>query len=56
MRVEIDVPREVYCPRCNARMRPASTPKSFRWYKCDPCGLTHRHWRRFEWVHFKQQR
>ena len=55
MRVERDVPREVLCPSCGARMRPASTPKSFRWFKCDSCGLTHRHWRRFEWVPFQPQ-
>jgi|GEM_PF-4169963 len=56
MRVEKSVPREVYCPRCGGQMRPTSTPKSFRWFKCLACGQTHRLWRQFEWVAFRAPR
>ncbi|MHC4563553.1 MAG: transposase family protein [Planctomycetota bacterium] len=55
MRIEKSVPREVYCPRCGTRMKPSSTPKSFRWFKCKNCGRTHRLWRRFEWVSIREQ-
>ena len=50
MRVEVNVPRDLYCPRCGNRMRPASTPRYFRWFKCPSCGKTHRHYRDFAWV------
>ena len=54
MLIEKNVPRDVYCPRCGARMTPSSTPKLFRWFKCRHCGSTHRHWREFEWVDFSR--
>ena len=54
MRIERNVPRDVYCPQCGTRMTPSSTPKPFRWFKCRACGSTHRHWREFEWVDFSR--
>ncbi len=54
MRIEKNVPREVYCPQCATRMTPSSTPKLFRWFKCRDCGHTHRHWREFDWVDFSR--
>ena len=54
MRIELNVPRDVFCPFCETRMTPASTPKLFRWFKCRTCGTTHRHWREFEWVDFSR--
>ncbi len=55
MRVEVNVPRDLYCPRCGTRMTPASTPKYFRWFKCRSCGKTHRHYREFAWVQVRQR-
>ena len=54
MRIEKNVPRDVYCPYCETRMTPARTPMLFRWFKCRNCGTTHRHWREFEWVDFNR--
>ena len=41
------VPKVVWCSNCGARMRPTSTPRLVRWFRCAGCGETrklHRRW------------